>query len=212
QVVGIIKDFHTGHLSKTTTPLVISYTERGFHFDYLMARFVPGKQKEALAYLENLYKEINNDAEFTYSLLEDDIAKLYEEDKRISRVYLLFSIIAILVSCMGLFAISVFDIRQRYREIALRKVNGATTNNIMHLFLNKYLMLLAVSFLTAIPISYVVISKHLENFAYKISVSSWIAMFSVISAIIVIFVSLLTLVWQIKTAMRTNPANALKLE
>lgn len=212
QVVGIIKDFHTGHLSKTTTPLVISYTERGFHFDYLMARFVPGKQKEALAYLENLYKEINNDAEFTYSLLEDDIAKLYEEDKRISRVYLLFSIIAILVSCMGLFAISVFDIRQRYREIALRKVNGATTNNIMHLFLNKYLMLLAVSFLTAIPISYVVISKHLENFAYKISVSLWIAMFSVISVIIVIFVSLLTLVWQIKTAMRTNPANALKLE
>lgn len=210
EVVGIIKDFHTGHLSKATTPLVISYTEKGFHFDYLMARFVPGKQEEAVTYLENIYKEINNGAEFTYSLLEDDIAKLYEEDRRISRVYLLFSIIAILVSCMGLFAISLFDIRQRYCEIALRKVNGAKTGDIMNLLLNKYLVLLSVAFVIAIPVSYIVINKYLENFAYKISVSIWIVVFSIISAIIVISVSLLTLMWQIKAAMKTNPAEVLK--
>ena len=212
QVAGIIKDFHTGHLSRTTTPLVISYAEQGFHFDYLMARFVPGKQREAITYLENLYKEINNGAEFTYSLLEDDIAKLYEEDRRISHAYLLFSIIAVLVSCMGLFAVSLFDIRQRYREIALRKVNGAKTKDIMRLLLKKYVYLLGAAFAVAVPVSYGVVSRYMENFVYKISVSSWIAVFALISAAIVMSVSLFTLAWQMRIAMKTNPADVLKLE
>lgn len=212
QIIGIINDFHTGHLSKSTTPLIINFTAEGFHFDFLMARFIPEKQKEAVSFLESIYKEVNNGAEFTYSLLEDDIARLYEEDRRISRVYLLFSIIAILISCLGLFAVSLFDIRQRYREIALRKVNGAKTTDIMGLLLKKYFVLLSLAFAVAIPVSCIVVSKYLENFAYKITVSTWLIVFAAISAVIVLSVSLVTLIWQIREAMRANPATVLKSE
>lgn len=207
EVVGVIADFQTGHLSKQTVPLVITYEEKGFHFEHLMARFVDGREEEAVAYLEALYKEINNNAEFSYSLLEEEIASLYEDDRRITRVYTLFAVIAILVSCLGLFTLSLFDIRQRYREIALRKVNGAGTNDILELLLKKYLLLLGGAFAVAVPVSYLFISRYLENFAMKASVSWWLF---AISAVVVAGVSLLTLVWQVKRASRINPAEVLK--
>jgi len=209
QVVGIIKDFQTGHLSKATTPVVILYTKEGFHFDYLMARFLPGNIDAAISYLQTLYKEINNGAEFNYSLLEDEIENLYQEDKRVKRVYVLFSLIAIFISCLGLFAISLFDIQQRYREIALRKINGATRKDIMNILLKKYMLLLLGSFIISLPLSHFAIYKYLENFAYKASVSWWLF---AIAGIMVVGVSLLTLTWQVRKAMRINPVEALKSE
>lgn len=139
EVVGVIKDFNIGHLSKRASPLVLLLSDdikgnsNGYYDMNILARFVPGKEKEAAAYLESLYKEINNSDDFTYTLLEDGIASLYEEDKRISNVYTLFALLAVLVSSMGLFALSLFDIQQRYREIALRKINGATAKDIIKL-------------------------------------------------------------------------------
>ncbi|WP_298649487.1 FtsX-like permease family protein [uncultured Proteiniphilum sp.] len=174
-----------------------------------MARFVPGKQEEAVAYLSNLYKEMNDNAEFPYSLLEDDIARLYEEDKRVSNVYVLFALLAIFISCMGLFALSLFDIRQRYREIALRKVNGATTRDISRLLLKKYVQLLAVAFAIAVPAALVVIHKYLEGFAHKAPVSWWLF---AIAGVTVVAISLLTLVWQVQKAMKIDPAKVLKGE
>ncbi|MGI6574224.1 MAG: ABC transporter permease [Fermentimonas sp.] len=104
-IVGVIKDFNTGHLSKETMPMMSIFVEKeNPEGSLLMARFIPGKQEEAVAYLQELYKEINGDAEFTYMLLEDEIAALYAEDKRVSRVYTTFSLIAIFISCLGLFA------------------------------------------------------------------------------------------------------------
>lgn len=209
EVVGVINDFQTGHLSKQTVPLMITYLEKGFHFEHLMARFVDGRKEDAVAYLEALYKEINGNTEFSYSLLEEEIASLYEDDKRVTRVYTIFAIIAIFVSCLGLFALSLFDIRQRYREIALRKVNGARTNDILRLLLKKYLLLLAGAFVIAVPVAYLFINRYLEDFTVKAPVSWWLF---TISALVVAGVSLLTLVWQIRRASRINPAKVLKGE
>lgn len=100
--------------------MVFIYYERANPFSFLMGRYLPGKEKEAAAYLEELHKVINGNAEFKYSLLEENIARLYEKDKRVSFVYTLFATLAIFISCLGLFALSLFDI-QRYREIAFTK-------------------------------------------------------------------------------------------
>jgi ABC-type antimicrobial peptide transport system permease subunit len=172
-----------------------------------MGRFIPGKEKEAATYLEGLYNEINYNADFNYSLLEDDIAHLYEKDKQVSRVYSIFALMAIFVSCLGLFALSLFDIQQRHREIALRKINGATTKDIMKLLLKKYILLLLASFAVSIPLSYIAINKYLEGFAHKASMSWWLF---VVSGITVTVISLLTLTWQVRKAMRINPTQALK--
>ena len=106
EIVGVIKDFNTGHLSKSTLPMVFIYNDNPNPYNYLMGRFLPGKEKEAATYLEGLYNEINYNADFNYSLLEDDIAHLYEKDKQVSRVYSIFALMAIFVSCLGLFALS----------------------------------------------------------------------------------------------------------
>lgn len=209
EIVGVIRDFHTGHLSKSIAPVIVSFTKGSDMRDPLMARFVPGRQEEAAAYLESLYKEINDNAEFTYSLLEEDIARLYEEDKRVAMVYVLFSLLAIFISCIGLFALSLFDIRQRYREIALRKVNGATTKDISRLLLRKYVQLLGVAFIVAVPVSLVVIHKYLEGFAYKAPVSWWLF---AIAGVTVMGISLPTILWQVRKAMKVNPAKVLKGE
>ena len=214
EIVGVIKDFQTGHLSQKTVPLMISYEEdieydADFLYGPLMAKIIPGREKEAVAYLRDIFTEINGDAEFTYSFLEDDIAALYKDDKRVSRVYTTFAVIAILVSCLGLFALSLFDIRQRYREIALRKVNGATTKDVLRLLLKKYIWLLAGAFVVAVPVSYLFINKYLEGFAHKAPVSWWLF---AVSAVVVAGVSLLTLVWQVKKAVRIDPARVLAMD
>ena len=209
EIVGVIKDFNTGHLSKSTLPMVFIYNDNPNPYNYLMGRFLPGKEKEAATYLEGLYNEINYNADFNYSLLEDDIFKLYEKDKQVSKVYSIFALMAIFVSCLGLFALSLFDIQQRHREIALRKINGATTRDIMKLLLKNYILLLLSSFAVSIPLSYIAINKYLEGFAHKASISWWLF---VVSGIAVTVISLLTLTWQIRKAMRINPIKAFKIE
>lgn len=210
EIVGVIKDFNTGHLSKATVPMVFVFIdEEGPDGNLLMARFIPGKQEEAVAYLQELYKEINGDAEFTYTFVEEEIVALYADDKRVSRIYTTFSLITIFISCLGLFALSLFDIRQRYREIALRKVNGAKRRVIMRLLLKKYVYLLGASFAVSVPVTYWVINRYMEDFAHRTAISWWLF---AISVIVVTAVSLLTLTWQVRRAMNINPASAMKAE
>lgn len=210
EIVGIVKDFKTGHLSKAIVPLIICYDKafRSWGMN-LIAAIVPGKREEAISFLKNLYGELIGEGDFKYTFIEDEVAEMYKEDKQIANIYVTFAIIAILISCLGLFGLSLFDIQQRYREIALRKVNGATTKEIVPLLLRKYGIILGISFLIATPISYLFIQKYLEGFANKTPVSWWLF---VLAAFITSFVSLATLIWQINKAARINPAVVLKGE
>lgn len=209
EIVVVIKDFNTGHLSNPTLPVVIVYQEEYMKEENLIAKIAPGKQQEAIEFLQKLNTELYGDAEFTYTFMEDEIAALYADDKFIIRIYTAFSLIAIFISCLGLFALSLFDIRQRYREIALRKVNGAKSKDIMRLLLKKYAYLLGASFAVSAPVSYWVISRYMESFAHRTAISWWLF---VVSAIVVTAVSLLTLMWQVRRAMKINPASAIKVE
>lgn len=161
EIVVVVEDFNTGHLSKSTLPLVFVYNERPNPYSFLMGRFLPGKEKEAAEYLKELHKEINGNAEFHYSLLDDNIANLYEDDRKVSNVYITISLLSIIISCLGLFALSLFDIQQRRKEIALRKINGATKKDLVHLLLKKYGGMLISSFLISIPLSYFILYRYL---------------------------------------------------
>lgn len=209
EIVGIIKDFKTGHLSKATPPLAICFDDDNSYGSHLIAAIVPGKREEAITFLKNLYEELIGKGDFEYTFLEDEIADMYKEDKQIANIYVTFAIIAILISCLGLFGLSLFDIQQRYREIALRKVNGAKTKEIIPLLLRKYGIILGICFLIATPVSYLIIEKYLEGFANKSPVSWWLFAMAVI---ITAFVSFATLIWQINKAARINPATVLKGE
>lgn len=207
RIVGIIKDFKGTHLSKATPPIIMCYNQ-GWITQTLTAAIVNGKRKEAIAFLKKLHDDIVG-GEFEYTFLEDEIKEMYHEDKKVASIYSTFALIAILISSLGLFGLSLFDIQQRYREIALRKVNGAQVNNILWILLHKYFILLGISFLVAIPMSYIAIHKYLEDFVNKAEISWWIF---AIAALITSGVSLLTLIFQIRKAANSNPGTILKGE
>ena len=146
---------------------------------------------------------------FEYSFIEDEHKALYQKDRQLTVVYSVFALIAILISSLGLFSLSLFDVQQRYREIAIRKVNGATTSVVMRMLLIKYYKLLGIAFLIASPIAWLAINRYLEDFAHKAPVSWWIF---AVALLITAGISLATLIWQIRKAARTNPAEAIKAE
>ncbi|WP_455643152.1 ABC transporter permease [Parabacteroides sp.] len=206
-IVGIVKDFQIGHLSQATLPLVFAY-DIGYRYERLTAHIVPGKRQEAIRFLQKLHEETVG-GEFIYSFVEDEIKAIYKEDQKLTNIYTVFALIAILISSLGLFGLSLFDVQQRYQEIAIRKVNGATTSIIMQMLLRKYYKLLAIAFIVATPITWLAIHKYLESFAHKASISWWLF---AAALLLTGTISLLTLVWQIRKAARTNPAEAIKSE
>lgn len=209
-VKGIIPDIQTVHLSRHNLPLILTVerTDEYFYQGKCMAAIVPERRQEAIRFLKELHDELIG-GEFEYSFVEDEIQTLYDKDKQVAFIYSVFALIAILISSLGLFGLSLFDIQQRYKEIAIRKVNGATTTIIAGMLLRKYYLLLGIAFLIATPLSWLAISKYMESYANKAPLSWWIF---AIAFLITACISLFTLIWQIRKAARTNPAEAIKTE
>ena len=213
RIVGVIKDFRSGHLSKAVHPTIYTYSpSSGEYFhpgNYILVRYQPGKQEEVLKLLSDLRNEVSGEGELQYSFLEDEIAKRYENDRRIVHIYLTFAALAIAVSCLGLFGLSLFEIRLRHREIALRKVHGAKVIDIVRLLLKRYLVLLGISALVAFPIAVFFIQKYMEDFAFRTPLAGW--MF-VLALLIVAVISGGALFWQTLKAANINPAVVMKKE
>jgi ABC-type antimicrobial peptide transport system permease subunit len=204
-IVGVIKDFCTARLSEKQYPVLI-YSQGNFTGDRIIASFLPGKKREVIEFMRNLYGEFVG-GEFAYSFIEDEIADTYKHDKRIAVICSIFTGTAIVISSLGLFGLSLFDIRRRRREIAIRKINGAQITDIVRLLMKKYFILLGLAFAVATPAALFVISKYLENFAYKAPVSWWLF---AVALTVTVAVSLITLIWQTYKAGNENPANVIK--
>lgn len=208
RIVGVIKDFYTDHLSQKQPPTLFTFSGVARPYYPVVASFAPEHRKEVIAFLHKLHDELIG-GEFTYSFIEDEIEAIYKEDRRIAVIYSVFTGIAILISILGLFGISLFDIRQRRKEIAIRKVNGALTQDIARLLLKRYFVLLSLAFIISLPVAGFAMHKYLESFAFQTPVSWWLF---AVSGIITSAVSLLTLVWQIRKACSENPAEVVKTE
>ena len=169
----------------------------------------PGQEKACIDYLKEIVQEIYNTDDFEYSWLKDDVLAFYEEDRQVTVIYSVFALIAIVVSCLGLFGISLFDIRQRYREIAIRKAHGAGMKDLYQLLFKKYLAVLGASFVVAVPLAYYLIHQYTLDFAVKAPVG--IGIF-VLALLLVAGISMGTLWWQIRKAANIDPAIVMKRE
>ena len=170
---------------------------------------VPGKKKEVLEFLRKTELKIYGSEDFEYSILEEDVKAIYAQDRQTSIIYSVFACIAIIIVGLGLFGISLFDIRQRYREIAIRKVNGAQVRNLYAVLLRKYIWVIGISILITIPLSYYLIYIYTQDFVVKAPISIFIYS---IAILVVSGISLGTLLWQVNKAARINPAKIMKSE
>lgn len=207
-VEAIVKDYYTGHITAGKQPVVFMVGHAANNSKYQIL-CKPGKEQEVLSYLRKIEKEIYNTEEFEYYWQKDKVAAMYDKDRQIMSIYMFFAFISIVISCLGLFGISLFDIRQRYREIAIRKVNGADVRELYMLLFRKYVFVLATAFIIAIPLSYYCIHLYTRDFVMKTPVGIGIYLISLCT---VAFVSLGTLLWQIRKAANINPSEIMKSE
>ena len=206
-ISAIAKDHYSGHLSMGTEPTIYEIDEFGSTSIYIA--YQEDKLPELLDYLKGVMQEFYGTDTLEYTLLEDDVKAIYQEDRKIATIYNVFALIAIAVSCLGLFGISLFDIRQRYREIAIRKVNGADMKDLYQLLFKKYLTVLGASFVVAVPLAYYLIHQYTADFVVKAPIS--IGIFA-IALVLVAIISMGTLYWQIHKAASIDPAKIMKTE
>ena len=174
-----------------------------------LVHIAKGKEKEVLEYLKNAVREVYGKDELEYSWMEDQVKTIYDEDRRVATIYIIFALIAIGIACLGLFGISLFDIRRRYREIAIRKAHGAGMKDLYQLLFKKYLAVLGASFVIATPIAYYAIYQYTADYVVKAPVG--IGIF-VLALLLVTAISIGTLYWQIRKAANIDPATVMKTE
>ena len=212
-IVGIMKDFHPGHLSDPIKGVVFIYNENlDFHspwtsFEYLVEA-EPGCEEDARQFIMETKKELFDLGNMDVRRLSDDLKNLYREDRRTAHIFFTFSFLAIAVTCLGVLGLMMFDVRRRYREIALRKVNGATFLDIALLLSRRYLIILAVAAAVSIPVSLIGLHKLItQYYTIHATIAWWIPLLSIV---IVLVLCALTLWHQVWKATRIKPYKVLK--
>lgn len=208
-VEAIIKDYYSGHLAAGKRPIVYLVFSNAESESFYQIACKPGKEQQLIEYIKKYKQEIYNTDELEYRWLEDDVKSLYRDDRRTTTVFTLFASISIFVSALGLFGLSLFDIRQRYREIAIRKVNGAQLEDLYLILFRKYIWIITGAVSLTIPVSYYLIHIYTHEFIVKAPVSIFIY---IIAILIVSAISLGTLLWQVHKAASINPSIILKGE
>jgi putative ABC transport system permease protein len=207
-IIGVLKDFHTQSLHEPIKPIIFDIKENEY-FGVIIARTKPGMTREAITSLAALYQEINPHFAFAYQFADEEYAKLYSSEILISKLSILFSVLAILISCMGLLGLVMFSAEQRIKEISMRKVLGASLTQIITLFSTDFIKLIVIAFLFAGPLSWYAMNSWLQDFAYKLPLSWWIFAVAGITALLI---ALLTISIQAIKAARTNPIVNLRSE
>ena len=207
-IVGVIDNYYDGRITSGIRPMVfiVSRYTSGNIFQMVVH---PGRLPAVLDYLRKLEREVYGTEEFEYYMFADRVRQMYESDRQTAVLYNVFAFMAIMVSCLGLFGISLFDMRQRYREIAIRKVNGAGRKELYRLLFRKYLLILGAAFLMAVPLSCYMIGIYTEGLTVKAPLTAGMFLFA-FAVVTVLTVG--TLFWQVHKAARINPAEVMKSE
>ena len=162
-----------------------------------------------MAMVENIYKEIEPNAQFQGSFIDENTNRWYQKEKKLSQLLGIASSIAVMLSCLGLFAIALLMIEQRIKEIGVRKVLGASVANLTGLLSKDFLQLVVIAVLIASPLAWWAMHKWLQDFPYRITISTWIFVFTGIAALLIAF---LTVGFQTVKAALMNPVKSLRTE
>ena len=207
-IIGVLKDYHIGSLHEPIKPVMLDVKEFEY-FGVIMVRAYPGQTPKALASLEKVYKEVNPGYAFAYQFVDEEYKKMYASEQIVSRLSILFAVLAILISCLGLLGLVMFAAEQRVKEIGIRKVLGASLAQIISLFARDFLQLVIIAFLIAGPLAWYAMNAWLHDFAYRVTLSWWIFALAGVSALLI---ALLTVSHQALRAAMANPVKSLRSE
>jgi ABC-type antimicrobial peptide transport system permease subunit len=211
-IVGVVTDYHEASFQEPIEPMVIG--ERlAWQRDVGVKLASTGKTadnvKSTLAAMEKIYKEVYPGIQFPYAFMDDSIRDLYENEQKTASLVQVAMGLAILISCMGLFGLSLFTVERRRGEIGIRKVLGATMADIAVMLNRQFIRLVLLALVIASPIAWILAHRWLQNYAYRVTVDVWVFVLAGVGAIALVLV---TVSWQSIRAAMANPIRSLRSE
>ncbi len=209
EIIGVAKDFHIYSLQHKIEPLILQLPPVPKEKDNLYVRIQKSNVKEALQYIENVYRKFDAEHPVDYHFLDQNFAQQYKAEQKQGTILLIFTILAISIACLGLFGLVTFMAEQRTKEIGIRKVLGASIVNIVTLLSFDFVKLVLLAIVIASPIAFFTMQKWLQDFAYRIQIQWW--MFA-LAGTLAIVIALLTISFQSVKAALANPVKSLRSE
>jgi putative ABC transport system permease protein len=208
EVIGIVRDFHFQDLHVPVEPYGFQLNNRP-QYNYMIAHVKTSDMPATIKSIGSTWQKLNPNEPFEYSFLDQDFYKNYDAEERLASIVGYFTIIAILISCLGLFGLAAFSAEQRIKEIGVRKVLGASVGNIVSLLSKDFLKLVGIAILIASPIAWFAMNKWLQDFAYRTNIGWQVFL---LTAAIALCIAILTVSFQAIRAAVSNPVKSLRTE
>jgi len=205
-IIGVVRNFNYESLRKNVGPLSFQLGNNRWASAYRVSTAdIAGLLKS----VESKYKEMAPGMPFSYEFLDESFDQMYREEQRVGKVALTFSLLAVLIACLGLFGLATYMAEQRTKEIGVRKVLGASVPDVVSMLSKDFLKLVFISFVIAVPVSWWGMNKWLQDFAYRISIGWWIF---IAAGVIAMLIALFTVSFQAIKAALANPVKSLRTE
>jgi len=206
-IVGVTDNFTYTTLYEESIPLII--LQRSIFMNTFFVRFSPDNTQQGLVIFNQVWKQVYPDYPVNYSFLQEVYSRVYHNEEHTQSLVWLFSLLSLVIANLGLIIVMAFVIKRKTKEIGIRRINGASFWSIIRMLNIELLIQIGIAFLIAIPLSWYVMNRWLENFARKTSLNVWIFVFA---GLFVLLLSVAAVSWQSWRAATSNPVNALKIE
>jgi putative ABC transport system permease protein len=207
RIIGVVQDYNFESLHEKIIPMAMRIDPNG-HYQACV-RISPHNIPDSLAFLEQKWKEIYPEYPFMYRFLDDTIQNQYRSEQTTGKLVTIFTLLAIFISCLGIFGLSSYTAEQRTKEIGIRKILGASVSSVVRYVSKEFVILVLVANIVIWPLAYFLINQWLTSFAYRVDIALWTFVSTGIS---ILLVSLLTVSWQIIRAATANPVDSLRYE
>lgn len=208
EVIGVVKDFHYASMHQPIEPMCILFSDAGWHSN-INLRIAKGAIGPSMDYIQKAWKKNLPDYPLKYQFYDEWFDGMYRKEEQLAKTIGLFALLAIGISCMGIFGLATFSAERRTKEIGIRKVSGAQVTELMNMLNKDFVKWVAIAFVIACPIAWYAMSQWLQDFAYRTEISWWIFAISGLTALVI---ALLTVSWQTWRAATKNPVEALRYE
>jgi len=206
-VRGVVHDFHFNSLQHAIEPLAIYPLDE--RFSRIIIKADLGKVDQSIAFVEKTWKKYFPSALFDYNFMDEQIGEQYASEKKFAKIFLYFSVLSLLIACLGLYGLTAYSASQKVKEIGVRKVLGATVNSLAMMLSRDFLKLVLFAFVIAVPIAWYIMNNWLTDFAYRTNISWW--MFGV-AGLLVLIIAIVTVSFQVIKAAIANPIKSLRTE
>jgi ABC-type antimicrobial peptide transport system permease subunit len=207
QIVGVVKDFHFKPITKKLEPMILVNSRQEMF--YLLIRIAPGDVPGAIVAMRNVWEQFVPDKAFEYSFLDESINAMYLEEERVGKLFNTFALLAIVISCLGLFGLVSFLAERRTKEIGIRKVLGASVGSVVLILTKEFTIWVLIANVFAWPVAFILMNRWLANFVYRTDLNIWIFVLSGLAAQIIAW---LTVSYQSIKAALADPVVALRHE